>query len=245
MIIKIRSLTPSKFPVLFLVFFSFQFLHSQDLSKQQKIDSLKAQLQADSTYIYRFRKVRPYIKYTERNSIGNQHPVNFYGPQFGLVLFERHILGVGYYLSSKMTRKSYPVLDGNTEATEALDMRYGTFFYEYILLDKKYYEIHLPFEGGYGYYHAGYKNSNNELYRQENKTLLLGGCGLLFIAKPIRWIAVTSSLGVRTGNIKLVDGFYYAVGFRIMLRHLSNDIHYHLIKKKKYRSNLSRLNSPS
>lgn len=230
---------------LFLSFFCFHTDLAQETIKEKKLDSLRTQLQNDSVYIYRFRKVRPYIKYTERNSIGNPHPVNFYGPQFGLVLFERHILGVGYYLSSVRTRKAYPVLDGVIEASQAVDMRYGTFFYEYILLEKRFFEFHLPFEGGYGYYHSGFSDSHGNFYRKEDQELIMGACGLLFIVKPIRWIAITGSIGGRTGNIALVDGFYYAVGLRLMLRNLSNDINYHLIKKKRYRSNVSKLNSAS
>lgn len=231
--------------VVSLTLLSFQSIYSQDKNKERQLDSLHTQLKNDSVYIYRFRKVRPYIKYTERNSIGNPHPVNFYGPQFGLVLFEKHILGVGYYLSSVRTRKAYPVLDGIIEASQAVDMRYGTLFYEYILFEKKYFELHLPFEGGYGYYHSGFTYSNGQLYREENKDLMMGACGIIFIAKPVRWLAVTGSLGGRTGNIALVDGFYYAVGFRLMLRNLSNDINYHLIKKKRYRSSVAALNSAS
>jgi len=230
--------------VLFLSFFCFHTDFSQETTKERKLDSLHTQLQKDSVYIYRFRKVRPYIKYTERNSIGNPHPVNFYGPQFGLVLFEKHIFGVGYYLSSVRTRKAYPVLDGTIEAFQAVDMRFGTIFYEYILLEKRYFELHLPLEAGYGYYHSGFMDSG-KLYRAEDTNLMMGGGGILMIAKPIRWIGIIGSIGARTGNIALVDGFYYAIGVRVMLRNLSNDINYHLIKKKRYRSNVSKLNSAS
>jgi hypothetical protein len=203
--------------------------------KQARLDTLKTKLQRDSSYIYRWRVIRPFLRYSERNSIENPHPVNFYGPQIGIVVNEYHIFGTGIYLSSPRTRKFYDFNDKGKLSSEGIDMRYGTLFYEYILVQKRFYELHLPFETGYGYYHAAYKDSNDVIYRSVNDHLFLASAGVMGIFKPVRWIGFTGSVGYRKANDPVVNGFYYMIGVWLGIKNLTSDINYYLVKKKRYR----------
>lgn len=204
-------------------------------SKQKRIDSLNAQLQIDSARIYGYKKFRPFLRYSERNSIENPHPVNFYGPQLGILVNEYHIFGTGLYSSSPRTMQFYTYKDGNINSTEGIDIRYGSLFYEYILLQKRYFEIHVPLEFCYGYYHAAYKDSTDFIYRSVNEDLFMLCGGILGILKPLRWIGIIGSLGFREGTQPVVGGFYYSIGVWLGIRNLKSDVSYHLIRKKRYR----------
>ena len=98
------------------------------IDKKSRIDSLDQALRADSARIFGHKKFRAFIRYAERNSIGNPHPVNFYGPQAGVLVNEYHMIGTGFYFSSAYTRRFYEYKDGDRNVLEGLDMRYGSLF---------------------------------------------------------------------------------------------------------------------
>ncbi len=217
--------------------------HSQD-EKQIQLDSLKKNLEKDSAKIFGPKEFRSFFRYSERNSIANPHPVNFFGPQMGVVVNEYHIFGAGIYLSSPHTRKFYEFKDGGKNVTEGIDMRYATLFYEYILLQNRFYELHLPFEIGYGYYHAAYKDSADFIYRSVNDHLLIASAGVLGIIKPLRWVGFTGSLGYRRSNYSVVNGFYYSIGVWLGIRNLTGDLNYHYVRKKRYHKAVQQILQP-
>ena len=74
-------------------------LFSQNLNENQihKKDSLTAKLKADSTHIFRFQKIRPYVNLDQRNSFIKDAPINVNGLQIGILIKDRHVIGLGGY----------------------------------------------------------------------------------------------------------------------------------------------------
>jgi len=218
------------FALLFIIPF---FSESQTNSRlDQKIDSLNQKLAKDSSYIYRFRKWRPYVNYIERLSLGNPHTVNFLGPKLGLVYNERHIFALGAFFSSTNTKKPVTVLDGNVIANEKLNMTYGAVSYEYILIKRKYIEFPLPFEFGIGNYHANYSDSARGVYKTVNNNLILFSSGFLVRLKLTKYVGIIGAMGYRISNQKIISGFYYSYGIWVGLRKISNTIKYNRVKEQ-------------
>ncbi|MBA3664285.1 MAG: hypothetical protein H0W61_08770 [Bacteroidetes bacterium] len=204
------------------------------LQQRHKIDSLKIQLKKDSLDIYGFKRIRPYINYHERNSIENNKIINFYGPQVGTWLFERHIVGIGAYFSTHNTRKPFQVIDDNLDATKKIDIKYMTVFYQYVLIQKRFFELHLPFEIGRGILKSEYRNTDNEVYKHTSNPFTIGAAGTQFIFKPLRWVGLSAILGYRKAEEKIIDGFFYAVGIWIGFKPLLMDVSYYH-KRKEFR----------
>jgi len=210
-------------------------------NQKQKIDSLYAQLRKDSAYIYRFRKIRPYSNYHERHSLYNEVLTNFYGPQLGVVLFERHIVGLGAYFSGKKTREPFESLDDNVKVIKNINVNYITCFYQYILVARRFYEFHLPVEIGAGTYMSSFKDSLNQTYRTLNTSYYETCAGFHAIFKPVRWIGLSSTIGYRITNEKSFNGYFYSFGVWVGLRHALNDARYYLVKRKRYKQNVKEI----
>jgi hypothetical protein len=220
--------------ILFLILLP-EIILCQGTPKQQKLDSLYKALALDSAYIYRFRKARPYINYHERHSFNNPIRTNFYGPQIGIVLYEKHIIGTGIYFSGKGTRQPYEVVESGKTVTKRINVNYYTLFYQYILYNHRYFEFHIPVEAGLGNFYHAYIDSSGGNYNITN-TLFSETCaGIHGILKPFRWIGISGTVGYRLASDENFTGFFYSFGVWLGLRHLKNDIMYHLVKKKRYR----------
>jgi hypothetical protein len=141
-----------------LIFFNLFFavtICAQDTLKQHKIDSLQKQLKSDSAHIFRFRKVRPFFSLDNRNSFIKSAPVNVQGLQLGIVWKERHTLGFGIYFIKESSKQNLVKKgDANTtvDANRTLNLNYLTAFYQYSILDYRYFELELPLEFGLGGY---------------------------------------------------------------------------------------------
>ena len=100
--IGFAELTFQKLKGLLLFFFILIscYCSAQTLTPEQtkKKDSLTAQLKADSTHIYRFQKYRPYINLDQRNSFIRNQSININGLQLGVLINEKHVLGMGGYI---------------------------------------------------------------------------------------------------------------------------------------------------
>ncbi|MBK9283531.1 MAG: hypothetical protein IPM51_04345 [Sphingobacteriaceae bacterium] len=214
---------------------------SQNEARLKIIDSLKTKLESDSNYIYRFRKFRLHLKYSERNSLGNPHIVNFFGPQLGVLINEKHVFALGYYFSTPKTRAGYRNFVDGIETKEYINIQYATFYYQYVLINKRYFEFQFPFELGTGMYKERNIDKNLVNIKNVQARAYIATAGFSFIGKPLSWLGVVTSVGLRQSNISVIDGFYYLFGIRFSLGYFRNDINYYLIKKKKYRTAIKSL----
>lgn len=209
----------------------------QRYSRQKtKIDSLTRKLIADSMYTYRFKVLRPYGNIDNRNSF--YRPSNFTGFQLGVIVNEYHTFGVGLYQLNQATKAKATVNAGYSLQS----LRYNTVFYEYLLFNKRYYEVDLPFELGYGSYRARYSDTLNPFYNRSIRPSFIPlSAGIKFIAKPVKWIGLSLMAGYRyfieTGRDRVLDfnNLFYPIGIWVDLREIYRDIKYYGVQKKRYR----------
>ena len=227
-------------PVILCFFLAKKTIAQVDTLKKHKIDSLTKKLTKDSLHTFRFKKYRPFGNIDNRNSFIRDKPVNFTGFQLGVIYKEYHTFGLGFYKMTEQSQKPRAAKDGNHTITESLTLNYSTFFYQYVLVDKRFYEIDLPFEIGLGRYNLRYQDSlTKQVYKDFTAPIVPLGAGMQFIFKPVRWIGVSVTGGYRYVAKKNVNinfnGFYYSYGVWVDLRQIYRDIKYYGFQKKHYR----------
>ncbi len=218
-----------------------------NLQKQHIKDSLTAQLRADSAHIYRPQKYRPYINLDQRNSFIRNQAININGLQFGVLINDRHVFGFGGYIitaSSKAQIKTKT--DKNIPTNRTLNMDYGTFFYQYTILDKRFWEIDIQAEIGLGTYDYKYYEINTNKFLADRKAgLLVGGIGPLLAFKPTKWLGIIGMVGYRFTSEKNTNlnfnGFYYSYGAWFDVRQIIRDYKYYFVKKRKYKKQITQL----
>lgn len=207
-----------------------------------QVDSLTRELIADSMFTYRFKKLRPYGNIDNRNSF--YRPSNFTGFQLGAIVNEYHTFGLGFYQLNRANKASATVNEGFSLRA----LRYNTFFYEYLLLNKRYFEVDLPFELGYGFYRARFSDTLNPRYgKQITPSFIPLSAGIKFIAKPVKWLGLSIMAGYRyfieTGKERVLDfnNIYYPIGIWVDFREIYRDIKYFGFQKRRYRREVKRV----
>ncbi|MGZ3901118.1 MAG: hypothetical protein ACXVNM_14840 [Bacteroidia bacterium] len=216
-----------------------------DSFKKYRIDSLSDKLKKDSVHIYRFQKVRPYLSLDNRNSFIGGHPVNFKGFQAGIILHERHTLALGLYAMSQKSKRNVKTLDGPKAVERSISLNYLTLFYQYALIDKRYFEFDIPFEIGLGGYDIKFKDTlTGFTYRELKGGIIPFGAGLQPVIKPLKWVGISFLLGYRfvaTNSAANFNGLYYSIGLNIDVRQIIRDINYYQFKKKRYRRKIKQI----
>jgi hypothetical protein len=239
----------SKYIIIALFILLQTTLGAQNLSpeKQHIKDSLTAQLKVDSTYIYRPQKYRPYINLDQRNSFIRNQSININGLQLGVLVNDRHVFGLGgYNITSSSKQQVKTKTDKNIPVNRTLDMDYGTFFYQYTILDKRFWEIDIQSEIGLGTYDFKYYDVNtNKLLADKSAGLLVGGIGPLLAFKPTKWIGIIGMVGYRFTSEKNstlnFNGFYYSYGAWFDIRQILRDYKFRYVKKRKYKQQINQL----
>jgi len=231
-----------KFVSALLIILLAQLSFSQNhFLKKQKLDSLRAQLTADSVHTFRFKKIRPYGNIDNRNSFNK--PSNFTGYQLGVIVNEYHTFGLGLYYLNSAPNASIATLRRGYRLSR---LGYSTVFYEYLLYNKKHFEIDLPFEIGYGEYRARIVDTLNTKYNEGFvRSYLPLSAGVKFIARPIRWIGFSVMVGYRhffeKKQVLDFNGFYFPLGVWVDLRQVYRDIKYYAFQKKRYKREVKKV----
>lgn len=238
-----------KFAFTLLTFFTLS-LFSQS-TKQTLLDSLHTKFVKDSIHNYRFKKVRPSFGIDQRNSwIKNERsskliPVAINGLQAGVILYEKHTIGIGLYAMNEQSKKAVKLTDNNNVIRyEELFLRYATLYYEYVIFDTRFFEMDLPIEIGLGRYTYDLKDeTRSKLLWQEKGPVRLSGGGVEIILKPFKWVGISGLAGYRVTafnkktNLSF-NGFYYSYGVWVDLRQIYRDIKFYGFKRPKYRKNV-------
>jgi hypothetical protein len=225
-----------------LLFF-FSGLHSQT-----SIDSLRLKFQKDSAHTYRFKKLRPWFALDERNSwIRNEKgtkkvPVTIDGIQAGIILKEKHTIGIGLYTMNGSSQKPVKLSDGNNKITyQELLMKYSTLYYQYEIVDTRFFELDVPIEFGLGRYVYNLKNeTQTQLLWREQGLIKISGGGVRMVLKPLRWIGLYGTGGYRIvvfnkkTNLNF-NGAYYSYGIWVDIRQIYRDIKFYGFLRPKYR----------
>ncbi len=218
--------------VFFIFAFHFAWIQNSfcQNNNQAKLDSLRQKLTADSTRIYRVKKVKPLFALDFRNSfIHNSKtsiPVDFYGFQMGLILHEKHNMGIGFYSMSHIQKVNPIVGDQKKLMFINLKMGYMTTFYEYCFNISKRWEIGIPVEVGAGSYQIRATDSSGKRDPTFKDTLrrgiLLFGTGFNVDFKVFKWVGLNLMGGIRIvgGNEPKkvnLNGAFYSLGLHFYL----------------------------
>ena len=213
-------------------------------------DSLKQNLKADSLKIYKFQKIRTYIAADNRSSFIRSAPVEVYGFHLGVILKERHTLCLGASTISEATKRPSKIkdIDQKVMTNQFLTLNYLTLFYQYTLIDKRYFELDIPLEIGYGKYEVKAMDSlMKKVLFDRHYSMVPLGAAVNIVLKPLKWIGFTSMVGYRyVFDFKPAfnfNGWYYSYGVWIDLRQILRDTKFYLIKKPGYKKNIRALNS--
>ena len=146
---------------------------------------------------------------------------------------------MGFYNINQSSKKPIAVIDGTVSAKKMLTMNYFTFFYQYTVIDKKYFELDIPVEIGLGGCTISYSDSAlHKTYRQSSGAIIPLGIGLQGIVKPIKWVGLSVLIGYRMVAEKSVgqnfNGVYSSIGLNFDLRQIVRDTKYYWFKRKSY-----------
>lgn len=119
-------------------------------------------------------------------------------------------------------------------------LNYATFFYQYVMLDKRFLEIDVPLEIGFGKFtNKQIDTDNGDVILNESGVIVPTGAGLQFVLKPFRWIGFSTTGGYRYVLDKNVDldfnGLYYSFGLWLDIRQIYREIKFFGYTRKDYR----------
>lgn len=215
-------------------------------AKQFKIDSLSKKFKKDSSHLYRFQKVRPYLAIDNRNSFIKDVPVNVKGIQFGVILHERHTVAIGFYGINASASKNVKTKIGDEDVLITTKLNYMTLFYQFALIDKRYYEIDIPFEFGLGGFDIkATSQKDGRVLRDTKGGIIPFGTGLTFVFKPFKQIGISSTFGYRFVAQKYANlnfnGAYYSIGIWVDLRQCYRDTRFYGFMRPKYKKRVKRI----
>jgi hypothetical protein len=232
-----------------LLYFSFQqmFFSQENNSLLTKKDSLKNQLERDSTRIFRYQKIRPYLNIDSRNAFLTPRSLNFIGVQLGTVLVNKHTFGIGGYTNVFGSRKGQKIFNDTVNAIRKIKARYLVLFYKYSIINKRYFEWNWLTEFGLGNYNLELKQEATKvIYYNKLKPMYPVGSGFLFIYKPISFIGFVGMLGYRfmpnDEDILNYNNAYYSLSIWLDFRQTLRAIKFYGFKKPKYKRELRKLN---
>jgi hypothetical protein len=237
-----------------IIYFIFLFVSFFNFYSQTPSDSLKQKFQKDSAHIYRFKKLRPWIALDQRNSWirnnkgTNKIPVTINGVQLGVIIKEKHTVGLGFYTMNNSSQKPVKLNDQSNKITyQELILKYTTLCYQYVIVDTRFFELDVPMEVGLGNYVYNLKDENQTalLWHEAGPVKLTGG-GVQIVLKPLKWIGVSGMGGFRivTFNKKTnlnFNGLYYSYGVWVDLRQIYRDIKFYGFVRPKYRKKVKAL----
>jgi len=224
-------------------------------AKQTKLDSLRNKLTKDSAYIYRHRPMKFLFAIDKRNSFihtNTKIPVSVGGIQLGVVIHEKHNLGLGFYTIA-YTQKTHTVVDQNRTQYLHINMAYNTIFYEYSFLNTKRWGMSIPLEIGGGNYQITVTDSINKTvpgYRDTLKrNISVLGAGLNVDFKIWQWLGLNAMCGYRIVGGKEptkmnFNGVFYSLGIQIYLGELMKLGRLGL-KRRTYRNEVEKIMYPS
>lgn len=238
----------------FLLVFSFVSKQNAcaQLSKEDKLDSLRAKFVKDSSRIYRQKEVAFLVAIDKRNTFihtETKTPVEVSGGQIGMSIDGKHNLGLGFYAMSA----KHSIVEEKRKETIKLSMGYATIFWEYTFVNTRFWEIGAPMEIGAGSYQTliTYDSTQKRVPEFKDTTkhgILLLGAGLNVDFKIFRWIGVNAMGGYRLvggnePNKVNFNGVFYSVGMHFYFGELWKMFKLHE-KRGGYGHNVSMIKNP-
>lgn len=234
--------------VLLILAFAKDLLAQDNTERLRKLEALREGLRADSAHIFRYTPWKAYLKVENRRTFVNKESISLIGGMAGGIYRERHIFCGGYYFLNPGEDYSVRVLEDQVFTRQFLrQMEYFNFSYQYILFNRRYFQVNLPLELGYGRFHLDVEDAQLVRIRQIDGDIVPVGAGAQLILKPVRWAGFSFLGGYRyiredqERQLKLnFKGWFYTIGVWVDARHLYRMGRYYQ-KKRRYRQNVRNL----
>jgi hypothetical protein len=186
----------------------------------------------------RHTTIKPTTDFDQRFSFIRNKSVNIWGQRAGILLNDHLKVGLGAYYMNDTKMMSRRFGTGNSNRYLKQSLLFGTAYIEPFLLRRKYWELSIPFELGYGQASSKiYETSNDLFLRSNSKPFLPAGVGLslsfklpaLPHFKPLSWIGINFLAGYRYCLLENVfktdyDGAFWSISGAIFLDRVSDDI---------------------
>lgn len=194
---------------------------------QHKRDSLRIAFKHDSIDIYEAKPVTLYLALDFRNAyIGNRF-LSFVGPQAGVILNSKHIVGFSFYFLNKFS----PFQSDKISVYSFQKIDFISAFYQYILYNSKHFDILIPVEIGYGRYKATKENTSELI----ESNIVPIGVGFRCVILPHKWVGLKVGGGYNyiweKNNQIGLGGLNFAIGIKIDLRQLYLDYRFYHLKQ--------------
>ena len=222
--------------------------YGQNSLQQLRIDSLTIKFKKDSAHVFRFKKLRPFAAIDNRNSFTKDGPLNVKGFQLGVILKEKHTVGYGIYSLQNSSKQNVTTKNEKSiPAKRNLTLSYLTLFYQYVIIDRRFFELDLPLEVGLGSYHITLEDTfAHKIITDKRGGLSVTSGGVNMILKPVRWVGISGTFGYRVALDKNPNlnfsGAYYSIGLWVDLRQIYRDTRFYGFTRKKYRREIKKIN---
>ncbi len=214
---------------------SFQNLTSQTRAHKKKAKEIYLK---DSIRIYTPKRIYPQVGLDNRKSFIRKSPVDIRGIYAGILFKSRFKFAIGYYEVSAEGHTNKKISANQEQNIRNLDLYYGTFNFEYLIIDKRHIKMGFPINVGFGYsdlkIYDEYKVQL--LYHSEGNFTPFSLAGEVTL-KPMRWFGFTGSVGYR----KLLsrsepridfDGYFYSFGLAIDVKEIVKDVRLVMARKR-------------
>jgi len=197
----------------------------------------RERIRNDSLKIYRTKKIAFDFQFDNRNSFIRNKAISIQGINIGLNFSSGVRWGIGGYRVIRPFQ-TYSSIDNQKITTNReLDLYYVTPNFQYNFIEKKWIEVSVLLEIGFG--NIDYKiYSENYIKLREKKGFFIpSGIGTEVLIIPIRWIGLDGMIGYRK-SLKSYeinadfDGMFYSYGVKAFLGVIYHDLKYHHRKKK-------------
>jgi len=182
------------------------------------------------------RVLNPSTDFDQRFSFIRSQPVNIWGQRVGVVINDKFKVGVGGYFLDDVLKSTRVFQDGSTQYIKR-NLLFGTGYIEPFLFRKKYWEMSIPVELGYGQSTAKFYQTSTDLYiKTSNKNFIPAGTGLSFSVKlpalphfqATRWIGINFLAGYRYCLFEDIfktdyDGWFWSISGAIFLDRVADD----------------------
>lgn len=197
----------------------------------------RQQIRSDSLKIYRPKKIAFDFQFDNRNSFIRNKAISIQGINIGLNFASGVRWGIGGYRVIRPFQ-TYRSIDNQKITTDReLDLYYITPNFQYTFINKKWIDVSVNLEIGFGSVdYIIYSESHTKL-REKKGFFVPSGIGTEVLLIPIRWIGLDGMIGYRK-SLKSYeinadfDGMYYSYGVKVFLGVIYHDLKYHHRKKQ-------------
>jgi hypothetical protein len=205
--------------------------HSQDDDQQRHRQYLH-----DSILISTPKLVRPQFKFDTRNTLFENHRVNMYGYDAGILVKNKLRITLGYYRIDETLN----LVSGGTAIQQNIYIRCGTLNTELVYFHKRFLSLGFPLEFGVGYYDLQSGSRENNYSERLNGLVAFSNFGLAGTFTPIRWFGLKVIAGYRkavlASNKKFdFNGIFSSIGLNVDLQEAIRDFRMYRLQKKYYR----------